>query len=109
MRLSVSIITVLCTASFAFGACGDHDADDEAYPTYRECWDDHHNVESLTVEQAIVVCCLAHPIGDQAEDVVCGETAAACETYLGAELETDDATATEITDACADFIVQREA
>ena len=79
-----------------------NDNDAEPYPTFQECFDDHHNVEALPVQEAIVVCCLDHPIAGVKP--VCGDTAAACGTYLDANLSATSASGTDKTAACADYI-----
>ncbi len=86
-------------------ACGDDGGGEEAYPTFQECFDDHHDVESLPVGESIVICCLEHPIAGVTE--VCGATATTCETYLAANLDTASATSTEVTAACADYVMQK--
>ena len=85
-------------------ACG-HDDDHEAFATYQACFDDHTMEESLTVSEAIVVCCLDHPIAGMTQPV-CGNAAADCETYLSVNL-TQGATMEEKTAACAEYITQK--
>src|SRR5262245_32305062 len=88
---------------FAF-ACG-HSHEGDAFATYQECFDEHHGHEALPVQEAIVVCCLEHPINGVKP--VCGNTAAECSTYLGANLSQTSATQAEVTAACADYITQK--
>jgi hypothetical protein len=97
MRLAC--LGLLC----ALAACHDHDHD--AYATYQACFTDHTTVESLTVTEAIVVCCLDHPIAGMSSPV-CGDTAAACVTYLTTNL-TSGATDQEKMAACDEYIVQK--
>ena len=80
--------------------------DDESYPTFQECFDDHHNVETLPTDQAIVVCCVDHPIGSAGKNVVCGADAASCTTYVTANLMSTSATSMEITTACNTYQTQ---
>jgi hypothetical protein len=90
--------------------CGDNTGsavDNTPFPTYEDCFTDHHVTESFPVQQAIEICCIDHPIGGAAMNTVCGATAASCEAYVTANLMASDATAAEITAACADYVVKR--
>jgi hypothetical protein len=82
-------------------ACGDHDHG--GYPTYQVCFDEHIGAEALPFYQAVIICCADHPIDGVGE--VCGQTAAACVTYLGSNL-TSTATQQEVQAACDEYIVQ---
>lgn len=93
--------------AFTLAACGGSSADHDAFDTYQACFDEHHDVESFDVQQAITICCLDHPIGSSPENVVCGDTAQSCQTYVTANLTADSAMASDITAACADYITQR--
>ena len=85
---------------------GCHDHEHEGFDTYQACFDDHHGgAENLPVKEAIVVCCLEHPIAGHTE--VCGNSAAECMTYLGTNLMASSATSTEVTEACADYVTQK--
>ena len=83
-------------------ACHGYDHDD--YSTFQACFDEHTMVESLPFQQAVVVCCLDHPIDGNAEP--CGATAPECVTFLGANL-TSTATQTEVDAACSEYITQK--
>jgi hypothetical protein len=97
-----ALLSVLfCVAT---AACGGND-EEEAYPTYQECFDDHHTNESLSVHDSIVVCCLEHPINGVKE--VCGATAADCTAYLGTNLSATSATSTDVMTACTDYVTQK--
>ena len=87
-----------------FAACGNSN-DTGAYPTYQACFDDHHSVETLSIHDAIVVCCLDHPI--DGHTLACGADAADCMTYLSANLSSTSATAAEVTTACTDYQTQK--
>ena len=86
-------------------ACGHNSADNEPYPTYQECFDDHTKVESLPVKEAIVVCCLEHPIAGVMP--VCGNTSAECVSYLNANLSATSASGTDVLAACDDYVTQK--
>lgn len=89
---------------FLLAACS-HDHDAEGFDTFQDCFDDHHEAESLPVGESIVICCLDHPIAGVSE--VCGATAATCETYLATNLATTSATMAEVTAACTDYEMQK--
>jgi hypothetical protein len=97
-------------------ACGDGDSgDSESFDTFQDCFDDHHEEEMFTVQKAITICCLDHPIGANAAGVVCGATAATCDTYVTSSLGagsgsgsgSDEVTAADITAACTDYVTQK--
>jgi hypothetical protein len=101
MRL---VLTAILFSTLAF-ACG-HDDGEEAFDTYQACFDDHTSGgEMLPVKEAIVVCCLEHPIAGHTE--VCGATTADCMTYLSTNLSATSATATEVSEACMDYVTQK--
>ena len=110
MRLLTSCFAIAMFSVTTLGACGD-DGDDggdnEPFDTLQDCFDDHHKVETFSVEDAIKICCIDHPIGAQAANVVCGETATACADFVDANLADADATDTEIMTACDGYIVDR--
>ena len=95
--------SILIAILFATACGGDDEA--EAYPTYQECFDDHHNNESLGIQESIVVCCLEHPIAGVKP--VCGNTTAECATYLGTNLGSASATQADVTAACSTYITQK--
>ena len=91
-------------------ACGGNDVDDEPYDTLQDCYDDHHKVEAFDIQTSIKICCLDHPIGNPpvGPDVVCGDTQQACEDFVDAEIADADVTLSEISAACAGYLVDRE-
>jgi len=94
--------------SFAIAACdGTPPADNDPFPTFQACFDEHHVTESFPVQQAIVICCISHPIGSADMNVVCGSDAAACDTYVGANLTGSDVGSADVQAACTDYINQR--
>ena len=104
MRFAVAA-TVLSSVVL-FAACGsDDEGEGEAFPTFQECFDDHHNAEALSVNNSIVVCCIDHPINGV--KLVCGADATACKTYLGTNLSSSSATDAEVDAACADYATQK--
>ena len=103
MLLTVSRVLVL-GLPLALAACGDSEADADPFDTLQDCYDDHHNVEKLTVQQAIVVCCLDHPIAGVHPS--CTSTQAECMTHVRAELEATVLDA-DITAACTTYLSQK--
>lgn len=101
----------LILASAVLMACGGDDGGDaEPFDTLQMCFDDHHNVESLSVHDAIVVCCIDHPIAGTAPS--CGNTAAECVSKLTGtdtthNLSSSSATSQEVMTACADYETQK--
>ena len=79
----------------------------QSYATYQECFDDHTMVESLPVQEAIVVCCLEHPINGISP--ACGDTAPDCINYLTANLGQTSASTTDVMDACTEYVSQKNA
>jgi hypothetical protein len=96
MRLFTLIL--LCSG---LAACHDHEH--ESYSNFQACYDEHTNVESLPLQEAIVVCCLDHEIDGKTEP--CGATAADCGAYLTNNV--DGPMPTEITAACDEYIRQK--
>jgi len=104
MRLFLALTPVLLLACGDGGGGG---TDNDPFDTFQDCFDDHHKVESFDVQTAIKICCIDHPIGGVDMNVVCGETSAACQTYVAANLADADASATDITMACDGYIMDR--
>lgn len=100
MKLAVALFSVLC-----LGSVGCKDDGEEAYPTYQECFDDHTMHEMLPVQEAIVVCCLDHPINGT--KIVCGETKPDCINYLTSNLSQTSASTIDVMDACGEYITQK--
>jgi hypothetical protein len=103
MRLVLALIPVFLLACGGGGG----GTDDQPYDTFQDCFDDHHKVETFDVQTSIKICCIDHPIGGVDKNMVCGETAADCVTYLGANLATADASPDDRTMACDGYIMDR--
>ena len=106
MRLASLLIGTLFALPLALAACGDDAKANDAEPfnTLQDCYDDHHVEENLPADEAIVVCCVDHPIAGVHPS--CGDTAAACVTHVDAELD-PAVTSDEIAAACAEYIDQK--
>jgi hypothetical protein len=83
-----------------------NDEGPEAYPTYQECFDDHTEVEKLPIEEAIVVCCLEHPIDGMVP--ACGATKPDCINYLTINLKQTSAGVVEVMNACTTYEAMKE-
>jgi hypothetical protein len=110
MSVHVSRLWIFATIAIAvsIAACGsDTAADRDPFATYQACFTEHAVTESFPAPKAITICCLDHAIGAAAAGVVCGATAATCETYVGANLMGSDASGAEITAGCTDYIAEK--
>jgi hypothetical protein len=108
MRLARTLIpVVLFTLS-----CGDNGGggDNDSFDTYQDCYNEHHMTEGFDTPCAIEICCIDHPIGSQAMNVVCGASAATCETYVTANLTdaADPTLTTDIMNACTFYVVDSD-
>jgi hypothetical protein len=101
------VASVFCVTLIFVGCSSNTPADHTAFPDFQECFNDHHVTEMFTPDKAITICCLDHPIGSAAMGTVCGTTAAACMTYVTANIMGSDATAAQVTTGCTDYIAQR--
>jgi hypothetical protein len=109
--LRIAIIASFLTPLALAVGCGDDGGEDhDPFDTFQACFDDHHKVETFSVQDSIKICCIDHPIGNPpvGPNVVCGETATACQTYVTANLASVDAPTADITAACAGYITDRD-
>ena len=99
MRIATAFLSVSLALPLVLAACGG--GDEEPFDTLQDCYDDHHNVESLSVHDSIVVCCLDHPIAGVHPS--CLTTQADCVSHVDTEL---DATVSlsDIQAACTDYV-----
>ena len=101
MRIVRALVSISLTSPLVFAACGGGDEDADPFDTLQACYDEHHNMESLSVHDAIVVCCLDHPIAGV--NPSCENTQAACVTHVDAELD-PSVTLSDIEMACTDYV-----
>ena len=103
MRIARTLVSISLAFLFVLAACGSKAEDADPFDTLQACYDEHHNMESLPVQDAIVVCCLDHPIAGVHPS--CKDTQADCVTHVDAEL---DATVSlsDIQAACTDYLSQ---
>ena len=84
--------------------CGDPAP--KKYPTYQECFDDKFDKQMVKRIESILECCLDHEIGG-AKPPLCGEDEPACINYLTANLSQDDADIVVQTDACGQYVAEK--
>ncbi len=99
MKLAVVLFSLV-----VLGSIGCKDDSPTAYPTYQACFDDHVMAEMLPVKEAIVVCCLEHPIDGHL--MACGANKPDCINYLTASLNQTSASTTDVMEACADYVTK---
>ena len=90
--------------ALSLAACGGG-GDNESYPTFQACFDDHHVNEGFNAMQAITICTLDHPVNNVH---LMFATAAECVTYVTANLSAGSATTAEIQAGCDDYINQKD-
>jgi hypothetical protein len=93
------------------GACGSSKptTDNDPFPTFQACYEDHHNSEMFPTPMAIEICCIDHPIGSSPMNVVCGDTVDTCKTYVTANLvdDADANLAADIMTGCTSYVTDR--
>jgi hypothetical protein len=99
MRIANALFALSLTLPLVLAGCGGDE--EEAFATLQDCYDDHHNVESLSIHDSIVVCCLDHPIAGVHPS--CLNTQADCVSHVDAELD-PSVSITEIQAACTDYV-----
>lgn len=104
MRITAAFISTLFVWPLVLAACGDKEGEAEPFDTLQACFDDHHNVESLSVHDSIVVCCLDHPIAGVHPS--CKDTQADCVAHVTAQLGSS-ASASDVQAACTDYISEK--
>jgi len=105
MRFATTLVAALFVGSLGLPACSDNKTQDaDPFDTLQACFDEHHVTESLSVNDAIVVCCTDHPIAGVHPS--CKDTQADCVTHVRAELAST-VTAAEIDAACTDYISKK--
>ena len=106
--LCASFLALPLTVVLALGACSDDKkADADPFDTLQDCYDDHTSGdEHLPVQQAIVVCCLNHPIAGM-KAPTCPDIQADCVTHVRAALDPSILGA-DIDAACMTYITERQ-
>lgn len=105
MRIATAVSAAWLAVPVVFAACGSSSTmDAEPFATLKACYDEHHTMESLTVQQAIVVCCLDHPINGVHPS--CQNTQADCVSHVRTNLDAS-ITDADIAAACMTYISQK--
>jgi hypothetical protein len=81
---------------FLLASCGTETT--SSFETYQDCFDDLTDNGGREVVDAIVQCCLDHPVGGDTE--VCGDTMSDCVNYLTDNLSQFDADIGQRMEAC---------
>ena len=111
MRTSIILIASSLTLGLVLAlvvpACSSSEpVDADPFDTLQACYDEHHSGgESLPIQQAIVTCCLDHPIAGQ-KAPTCLNTQADCVTHVRAALASSILDA-DIAAACMTYISQK--
>jgi hypothetical protein len=105
MRTLTLLVALSFVLPLAVAACGDSNTmDADPFATLQACFDEHTKMESLPVNDAIVVCCTDHPIAGVHPS--CKDTQADCVTHVRAELDMT-VTDAQIAAACTDYISKK--
>lgn len=86
-------------------AVGCSDDGPKEFETYQGCYDELTLQDNRMKIEAIVACCLEHPIAGTAPS--CGDDQSACINYLTVNLAQTDADITAKSEACTAYIMQR--
>ena len=108
MRISTALLASFLALSFVLTACGSNkpEADNDPFDTFQDCYDDHHgSTATFTIQQAIVNCCLDHPIGGMPAPT-CPTTQTDCFNHVRAALDPSIVDA-DINAACTTYISQK--
>jgi hypothetical protein len=102
-------LALICSVFAA--ACGSDSpkSDNDPFATYQDCYDEHHKMESFPTVMAIEICCIDHPIGSAAMNVVCGDTTQSCTSYVTQNLTdaADTMLTADINTACTAYPTDR--
>jgi len=104
MRSLTFLVISWFVAPLLFSACGDNPPDAEPFDTLQACFDEHTKMESLPINNAIVVCCTDHPIAGVHPS--CKDTQADCVAHVRAELDSS-VTDPQIDAACSDYLSKK--
>jgi len=111
MRISSILFASLLASSFTLGltltACSDDKpVDADPFDTLQDCYDEHTGGdEHLPIQEAIVTCCLDHPIANM-KAPTCLDTKADCVTHVRMGLAATILDA-DIDAACMTYITEK--
>lgn len=101
------LVTITAVALAQLGCTNNNTKPADPFATFQLCFDEHHTTEMFSVPRAIEICCIDHPIGNAAANVVCGATADTCKTYVTANLTPSSASAADVMTGCTDYVHDR--
>jgi len=101
MQIARALASFSVAIPLVLAACGSNNEEADPFDTLQACYDEHHNMESLPVQDSIVVCCLDHPIAGVHPS--CTNTQADCVTHVDAELDASVSLG-DIQMACTDYV-----
>ncbi len=93
--------SVALPVALATTACGEDGPDTSNFTTFQLCFDTHFEDEMLMPFDAIVDCCIHHPIGGMKN--ACGADKPECINYITANLDQTDASTIEVMTACESY------
>jgi hypothetical protein len=102
MRISTALFASFLAFPLLTACNNASGADVDPFDTLQACYDEHNGTEHLTPQQAIVTCCLDHPIGGQAAPT-CLNTQADCMMHVRNLLATS-VMDTDIAAACMTYL-----
>ncbi len=102
MKLAVVLFSFVVIGSIG---CGDDPP--ASFATYQACFDDRTMAAKKPIPDAIVACCLDHPIDGMSP--ACGDTKPDCINYLTANLNQTSADTVQVMDACTEYVAQKNA
>lgn len=101
MSARASLLVLTSALLSTLPGCGEEGHEASPFTTYQACFDEHMKPMVLTVTEAIVECCLDHPIAGQRP--ACGADRPECINYLTANLNQTSASTIEVMDACTEY------
>jgi len=108
MRISTLLFTSFLALPLALGACSDDKKEDnDPFATLQDCYDEHHGgAEHFPIQEAIVTCCLDHPIAGM-KAPTCLDNPTDCVTHVRMELDASILEA-DIDAACMTYITEKQ-
>lgn len=88
-------------------ACGGSDDNVETFATYQDCFDDQFDRDGKEAVVSMVECCLDAEVGGVLP--VCRDTEPDCVNFITNNLANNLVGIGEITEACQQYIAEREA
>jgi hypothetical protein len=107
MRISRTLGVALTLGLAACSSSSKIGPDEDYFPSLQACFDEHTQSEGLTPQQAVVTCCIDHPIGDTKDTAVhpsCGMSSDDCAAHVHANLTT--LAMSDVDAACQTYVEQ---